>query len=242
MILIGFRKNVLLSSVLHCMIIIAVIVILHRGTADPAPTNCMIVSLFKGIANISSKTSPPLPSISEEKRRKIRNERIASPLEANHNDISVTKFTMTADNGHAKEDSIFEVNKHEHEAVTERSESYSTEYRNNITPPFFDKGGPAGFSEQEINVQNTDSLFALIRQAIEKVKMYPFLARKRRIEGIVFISFTVNNKGYPQNIKIGKSSGYEILDSEAIKIVKNAAPLPYVQGGITVPISFRLTD
>ena len=242
MMITDFRKNVLLSSVLHCMIIIAVIVTLHRGTADPAPANCMIVSLFKEIAILSSKTSPLLPSISEEKGRKISNERIASPLETNHNDISVTKLTMTADNGHAKEDSMFGVNKHDHAAGTDISESYSTEYRNNITPPFFDKGGPAGFSEQEINVQNTDSLFALIRQAIEKVKMYPFLARKRRIEGIVFISFTINNKGYPHNIKIGKSSGYEILDSEAIKIVKNAAPLPYVKGGLTVPISFRLTD
>jgi TonB family protein len=87
-----------------------------------------------------------------------------------------------------------------------------------------------------------DSIYAFIRSAIEKVKTYPFLARKKKIEGTVLTGFTINNKGYPQDIKIKKSSGHEILDSEAMKIVKNSAPLPYVRGEIIVPITFKLTD
>ena len=89
---------------------------------------------------------------------------------------------------------------------------------------------------------STNNPYDLIRAAIEKVKTYPSLARKKRIEGTVITGFTINNKGYPQDIKIKKSSGHEILDSEAMKIVKNSAPLPYVRGGIIVPITFKLTD
>jgi TonB family protein len=88
---------------------------------------------------------------------------------------------------------------------------------------------------------NTSNPYALIRAAIEKARTYPFLARKKRIEGTVVIDFTINSKGYPQDIKIGKSSGSEILNSAAIKIVMKAAPFPAVDGKIAVPISFKLT-
>jgi TonB family protein len=88
---------------------------------------------------------------------------------------------------------------------------------------------------------NTSNPYVLIRAAIEKARTYPFLARKKRIEGTVVIDFTINGKGYPQDIEIGKSSGSEILDSAAIKIVMKAAPFPAVDGEIAVPISFKLT-
>jgi protein TonB len=86
------------------------------------------------------------------------------------------------------------------------------------------------------------SLYSRIRAAIEKVKIYPFLARKKRIEGTVITGFTITNKGYPQDIKIARSSGSEILDSAAVKIVIKAAPFPEVNGKIVVPITFKLTD
>ncbi len=89
---------------------------------------------------------------------------------------------------------------------------------------------------------DTGNPYALIRAAIEKARTYPFIARKKRIEGTVVIDFTINSKGYPQDIEIGKSSGFQILDSAAIKIVMKAAPFPAVDGEIAVPISFKLTD
>jgi TonB family protein len=89
---------------------------------------------------------------------------------------------------------------------------------------------------------NTNNPYDLIRASIEKVKTYPSLARKKRIEGTVITGFTINSKGYPQHIKVEKSSGAEILDSAAIKIIMKAAPFPEVTGEILVPITFRLTD
>jgi TonB family protein len=100
-----------------------------------------------------------------------------------------------------------------------------------------------GFSTIKSSYKGTaNNPYDLIRAAIEKAKIYPFLARKNRIEGSVITGFTVNSKGYPQDIKVKKSSGHEILDSEAMKIVKKAAPFPEVNGEIIIPITFKLTD
>ncbi len=146
---------------------------------------------------------------------------------------------------------------------TKISHSNLKENESNPPSPSFSKVGTGGLLEQNSAFQNTgksqsgdeilesnkkraskgntSNPYAIIRAAIEKARIYPFLARKKRIEGTVVIDFTINSKGYPQDIEIGKSSGSEILDSAAIKIVMKAAPFPAVDGEIAVPISFKLT-
>jgi TonB family protein len=79
-----------------------------------------------------------------------------------------------------------------------------------------------------------------IRNAIEKAKHYPPLAKRRGIEGTVTTKFSINTHGYPQNIKIVKSSGYRILDSAAQKTIVKAAPFPVVRETLEIPIIFRM--
>lgn len=81
----------------------------------------------------------------------------------------------------------------------------------------------------------------IIRRYIESAKAYPTLARRRGIEGVVYVKFRVNPDGQPVDIQIIKRSGSSILDKGALKIIKKAAPFPYVEGAIEVPISFRLS-
>jgi TonB family protein len=81
-----------------------------------------------------------------------------------------------------------------------------------------------------------------IRALLEKVKNYPLLARERGLEGTVFISFAIDKKGLPQDVRIIKSSGYRILDEEARKMLKKASPFPEFNGEIKIPITFKLTD
>jgi len=99
------------------------------------------------------------------------------------------------------------------------------------------KGGPEKNKEGRLF---SVEVFDLIRGSIERVKTYPFLARKMGIEGAVHISFRINPDGEPQNLKILKSSGSDILDTATMDIVKKAAPFPYVESIIEVPIVFRL--
>ncbi len=83
-------------------------------------------------------------------------------------------------------------------------------------------------------------IFEIIRDFIEKAKTYPVIARKRGIEGTVYISFKINPQGKPQELKILKSSGSSILDTATKDIVKRAAPFPYIDSPVEVPVVFQL--
>lgn len=82
----------------------------------------------------------------------------------------------------------------------------------------------------------------VIQQAIEEAKRYPYLARKRGIEGTVTTAFAINQAGNPERIRIIRSSGSTILDSAAQKTILAAAPFPRVTGSIEIAISYRLKE
>ena len=82
----------------------------------------------------------------------------------------------------------------------------------------------------------------LISMAIERVKTYPVIARKRGIEGTVHVSFKVREDGKPQEIEILKSSGFNILDKATVRVVKRAAPYPFVDMRVEVPVAYRLKN
>ncbi len=75
----------------------------------------------------------------------------------------------------------------------------------------------------------------IIKAKIASYTRYPALARKKDIEGIVYIVFTILSDGMAEDIKIVESSGSEILDKEAVKTVKRASPFP------SIPERFELS-
>ena len=85
-------------------------------------------------------------------------------------------------------------------------------------------------------------IIQLIGNAIERVKTYPVLARKRGLEGTVHVSFRINESGKPDDIEIKKSSGFSILDRATVKVVKKAAPYPLIASRIEVPVAYRLEN
>jgi len=82
----------------------------------------------------------------------------------------------------------------------------------------------------------------LISMAIERVKTYPAIARKRGIEGTVHVSFNVMANGNPYGITVLKSSGFSILDKATVKVVKKAAPFPLIANRIELPVVYRLSN
>ncbi len=90
------------------------------------------------------------------------------------------------------------------------------------------------------NGQGKSDAVAIIRAAIERAKSYPYFARKRGTEGTATASFTINKTGRPENIRIIRSSGSDILDAAALETIRRAAPFPVAGGVIEVPIAFRL--
>ena len=83
-------------------------------------------------------------------------------------------------------------------------------------------------------------IMELIGSAIERVKTYPVMARKRGIEGTVHVSFVISPEGSPQDITVMKSSGFSILDKATVQVVKKAAPYPVIANRIEVPIAYKL--
>lgn len=78
-----------------------------------------------------------------------------------------------------------------------------------------------------------------IRQAIEKEKEYPMLARRRSITGVVEMSFTLTPHGVVEEIQA--SSPSKILSASALETVHKAKvffPLPKENVTIKIPISY----
>ncbi|MGY0219798.1 TonB family protein [Endozoicomonadaceae bacterium StTr2] len=77
-------------------------------------------------------------------------------------------------------------------------------------------------------------------------QQYPRLAQRRNIEGVVLLEVLVDAGGYPEEIEIIKSSGFDILDRAATRAVRKWEFVPMERDGIAiqskvhVPVVYRL--
>lgn len=76
---------------------------------------------------------------------------------------------------------------------------------------------------------------------IQKTLNYPLQAKEKGFQGKVFLKFIVNNDGAIDSVFVLKSSGYRILDNEAIRVIKVMPKWkPGFQNGKPVPVYFNL--
>ena len=87
----------------------------------------------------------------------------------------------------------------------------------------------------------------VLARAIGKRKDYPRLARIRNWQGTTELKLQIGPDGKLQDVHVGHSSGFEVLDAAAVQMVHNAAPLPDVPEALrgreltmTVPVVFKL--
>lgn len=78
---------------------------------------------------------------------------------------------------------------------------------------------------------------------------YPEEAIENNLEGRAYVKFVITKEGEISQIKIAKSSGHEMLDKEALRVVEGMPDWkPGRQRGekvnvsFTVPINFKLDD
>jgi len=100
---------------------------------------------------------------------------------------------------------------------------------------------------QEQVTQYLESYSSLLANAIAKYKQYPKIAQMRGWQGTVIADLEIDSKGSVMSVKIKKSSTYEVLDNEALEMIKKASPFPpppeNLRGknfNVLVPISFKL--
>jgi protein TonB len=88
----------------------------------------------------------------------------------------------------------------------------------------------------------------MVRIKIENNKQYPEVARQRKLEGQVYVKFSILSDGRISGLQIVTSSGFDALDEAAIQAVKDASPFSsppekYFEKGvieIKVPIVFEI--
>ncbi len=83
---------------------------------------------------------------------------------------------------------------------------------------------------------------ARIRERIARALLYPAVARRKGWQGCVIVMFTLRPNGGVTDVRVGTSSGFEVLDRSAISAVLSAAPFPASgeEVRITTPVAFRL--
>lgn len=66
----------------------------------------------------------------------------------------------------------------------------------------------------------------LLRGYISKYTRYPERARRKKLEGVAIVTFDIYRDGKVQNIQVEKSSGYSVLDYEALEAIRYPERMP----------------
>lgn len=91
--------------------------------------------------------------------------------------------------------------------------------------------------------QITPTTLGMIRALIQNALVYPAIARKLKIEGVVTVSFTLTQNGYVENATIHTKSGSNLLDAKALKtVLALSGEYPHLDKKVDlrIPISFSL--
>lgn len=88
-------------------------------------------------------------------------------------------------------------------------------------------------------------LIAALSRTIDFYKRYPAIARRNGWEGEVVVRLTIGGDGHLVQAEIEKSSGYEVLDRDALDLVHTATPVEIRQPQqehitLSLPVRYQL--
>ncbi len=239
----AMTKSIFISLLVHATVILAVALVRYGGrdTGFRIPSSTIAVLLHE---EISGAVSAP-----EKIKEKVMNILTsAMPQQKNISEpktMDGIKFDQKASDASQENTVVASGIESLENTVSDGIETKGTTKPNATLHASLESDVPMqdSFSNKGTNASgNSHAFFSMIRSAIEQAKTYPYIAVRKRLEGTVVTEFIINSRGQPENIKILKSSGYEILDSETRKIIKRAAPFPHIKEPIEIPITFSLRE
>jgi protein TonB len=97
--------------------------------------------------------------------------------------------------------------------------------------------GGGGFRLTPLNAPEVQyiSYFASIKRKIELVWQYPYEAAVAGIQGELTLDFVIARSGTVNSIELVRSSGSKILDDEAIRSIRKAAPFDPIPAQYKIP-------
>ncbi|EAL8124348.1 energy transducer TonB [Campylobacter upsaliensis] len=120
----------------------------------------------------------------------------------------------------------------------------------NLTPKQSSKIAPSKTQAKSLNEtasltpkQSEESTLNKIQEAIQKAQIYPLIAQKKRMSGVVKVEFMWMSDKTLADLKIIQSSGYTLLDKSALESIRKASlNFPSYERNlkITLPISYEI--
>lgn len=101
----------------------------------------------------------------------------------------------------------------------------------------------AGGAALRVDEQYRRANFSAIRDSILGNLQYPMMARRRGWSGQVELSFTIDPDGNVNGLKVLTSSGFPVLDEQAMTAIRRSAPFtppPPKAVDLVMPVTFRL--
>ncbi|UFH58017.1 energy transducer TonB [Sulfurovum mangrovi] len=102
-----------------------------------------------------------------------------------------------------------------------------------------DKNAPKEAQSSSID----PSILGKIRAMIQRSLIYPSMAKRLRVEGVVYITFVLTQEGYVKEAHIVQKSGSALLDKRALETVKDLSgeyPRLSREMQLKIPIVFSL--
>ena len=95
------------------------------------------------------------------------------------------------------------------------------------------QGGSAGYLKGN---------YEYIKRRVRQYLVYSPQAKRMGIQGMVTVSFTIQQDGRVRDVAVSKSSGYSLLDESALEAVRSAAPFaaPPESARVIMPVQFSL--
>ena len=98
-----------------------------------------------------------------------------------------------------------------------------------LLPPLtYSSTGARGGAPVSLNTNDPAYMnyFNRIKHAINQKWEYPELAKRYGLQGTLLLEFTVGASGQIEQLRLVRSSGSQLLDDEALRAIKAAAPFP----------------
>jgi protein TonB len=97
-----------------------------------------------------------------------------------------------------------------------------------LLPPLTYSSDSRGHAPVSLNTRDPVYVdyFTKIKQLIESQWQYPEMALRYGLQGRLSLEFTIGANGQLEQLRLLRSSGSQLLDNEALRAIKAAAPFP----------------
>lgn len=245
------RRDIIFSAMVHSILL--AVALLIGGSSEIRKANLLSVLLFddkdirlpgkqtpaadrrqdlqtSAISGTAAKTVPEIAPISE-----ITQEQTASAVTPANPQQALLSDSYTGVTGIQAQSSALSAGRESRGSVS--SQTFENSGRDATTASI-----SRGLTERETEDREDPSLKQIIRGTLQNNLVYPYMARKRRMEGTVLVDFRINRKGVAENVRVVKGSGFALLDSAAMQTVVRSSPFPLANYSIEVPITYQLSQ